>query len=57
MGGITIRISRFEEEIENEHPSETELDNEFFRYTVVNEGTIDELIDKVRDILINEGII
>lgn len=57
MGGITIRISRFEEEIENEHPSETELDNEFFRYTIVNEGTIDELIKKIEDILIQEGII
>jgi hypothetical protein len=57
MGGITIRVSRFEQEIENEHPSETELDNEFFRYTILNEGTIEELIETIKDILIQEKII
>lgn len=40
-----------------EHPSETALDNAGFKYTIDNSGTIEELVEKVRDILIKEKII
>ncbi len=65
--GITIRINKhFKEEslTENiflkkteEHPSEKELDNETFDYTINNNKTIKKLINKVKKILIIEGII
>jgi hypothetical protein len=41
----------------NEHPSETALDNAQFNYTIDNNGTIEELIEKVREILIKEILI
>lgn len=40
-----------EDYIDIEHESETALDNADFQYTIENDGTIDELIDKVRRIL------
>lgn len=40
-----------------EHPSETALDNAEFDYVIDNNGTIDELIVKVKEILIKESII
>lgn len=43
--------------LENEHPSETSLDDSTFNYTIENNGTIEELVDKVREILIKEKII
>jgi len=68
--GITIRINRthksmlYEVDQEkmtlkpfNEHPSETALDNANFKYTIDNNGTIEELIEKVKEILIKEKII
>ena len=39
------------------HPSETVLDNATFDYTIDNTGTIEELIVKVKEILIKEKII
>ena len=39
------------------HPSETALDNHSFDYTIDNNGTIEELIEKVREILIKEKVI
>lgn len=39
------------------HPSETALDNYNFDYTISNNGTIEELIEKVKLILIKEKII
>lgn len=39
------------------HPSETALDKYRFDYVVDNSGTIDELIEKVKEILIKEKII
>jgi hypothetical protein len=39
------------------HPSETALDDAQFKYTIDNNGTIEELIEKVREILIKEDII
>lgn len=39
------------------HLSETSLDNEEFDYTIVNDSTIEDLVEKVREILIKENII
>jgi hypothetical protein len=67
--GITIRINRnmlgnltskgkFNYKIPNDnHESETALDNTEFDYTIDNNGTIDDLIIKVKEILIKEKII
>lgn len=68
-GGITIRINRSLQKTNNEtvdfvaqhyrnnHPSETALDNAEFDYVIENDGTIEELIEKVKDVLIKEKII
>lgn len=69
-GGITIRVNRKiskEEDVNQsllgamsnykEHPSETSLDNAEFDYTINNNGTIEDLIEKVKEILIKEQII
>ena len=40
-----------------QHPSETALDNAEFDYTIDNNGTIEELIQKVKNILIKENIL
>ena len=61
--GITIRINRGLVERtgkmiqEPEHISETALDNAKFDYVIENNCTIDDLIEKVREILIKEEII
>ena len=61
--GITIRINRGLIERtgkmiqEPEHISETALDNAEFDYIIENDCTIDNLIEKVREILIKENII
>ena len=61
--GITIRINRGLVERtgkmiqEPEHISETALDNAEFDYVIENDCTIDDLIEKVREILIKENII
>jgi hypothetical protein len=62
MGGITIRVNRKSKVLpcvghEFQHSSETELDNETFKYVIENDGTIGDLIEKVREILIKENII
>lgn len=59
-GGISIRVSKtgiHTPKIEDLHPSETALDNYEFDYHIDNSGTIEDLIEKVRKILINEKII
>lgn len=61
--GITIRVVRDyalrggPEDPKNIHPSETALDDAEFDYEIINDGTIEDLIEKVREILIKEGII
>lgn len=59
-GGINIRINRDNGtriiDI-NPHPSETSLDNYTFDYVIDNNGTIEELIQEVKEILIKEYII
>lgn len=54
--GITIRVVRPGTET-GTHPSETSLDSAEFDYTIINYGTIEDLVDMVREILINEKII
>lgn len=62
-GGITIRVVRDYalrdgcEDPKNLHPSEIALDNYIMHYEIINDGTMEDLIDKVREILINEKII
>jgi hypothetical protein len=62
--GITIRVNRPAIMQENKagvvaplHPSETALDDAKFDYIIENDGTLDELVEKVRAILIREKII
>lgn len=57
--GITIRVTRpdllsFETML---HPSETALDEAKFDYEIINDGTLEDLVEKVREILIQEKII
>ena len=72
-GGINIRVNRPKERelilrnatsiidtrktLEPKHKSETALDNATFDYTIENDGTLDELIDKIRDLLITLKLI
>jgi dephospho-CoA kinase len=60
-GGISIRVNRLLSEGNRPyvelHPSETALDNAEFNYIIDNNGTIEELIEKVKVILIKEKII
>jgi hypothetical protein len=70
-GGITIGVKRpcFEcneiyqhkmscsKSFQSEHPSETSLDNHKLDYEIINNGTIEELIEKVKQILLTEKII
>jgi hypothetical protein len=58
--GITIRVSRtgiHTPKVEDLHPSETSLDDVEFNYHIDNSGTIENLIEKVKEILIKENII
>ena len=61
--GITIRINRGLVERTgkmiqgHEHISETALDNAEFDYVIENDGTIEELIEQVKKILIKEKIL
>jgi dephospho-CoA kinase len=56
-GGITIRVNTNRCGVVSNHPSETDLDNATFDYLIDNSGSIEDLIDKVKGILIKEGII
>lgn len=66
--GITIRVIRsFNHKMGSKetgtldltplHPSETALDDAEFDYEIINDGTIEDLIEKVREILIKENIL
>ena len=61
--GITIRINRGLVERtgnmiqEPEHISETALDNYEFTHVISNNGTIEELIERVKEIILIEKII
>lgn len=71
-GGITIRVNRkgfpithsktgethlLSRDAFTEHPSETALDDHKFDYVIDNDGTISDLIDKVKEILTLNNII
>ena len=62
-GGITIKVNRTREGFSNQkllsklHFSETALDNAEFDYVINNNGTIKELEEKIKQILIKENII
>lgn len=59
-GGITIRVNRtnrWNKPQDIEHASETALDNHKFDYVIDNDGTISDLIDKVKNILTLNNII
>lgn len=56
MGGQFDSVSNIVNKY-NQHESETALDNAEFDYTINNDGTIEELIEKVKEILIKEKII
>ena len=61
--GCTIRVVRDyalrggPEDPKNIHPSETALDDSHFDYEIINDGTIEDLIEKVREILIKEDLL
>jgi hypothetical protein len=59
--GITIRVVRQEmhslQAMVPAHASETALDDAKFDYEIINDGTIEDLIEKVRALLIKENII
>ena len=50
-------ISLWKGDISRMHPSETSLDSAEFDYTIVNDSTIEELVKKVREILVLEELI
>ena len=58
--GLTIKVVRPVEKSKTSvrlHPSETSLDKAEFDYEIINDGSIEDLIEKVRQILITEKII
>jgi len=58
--GLTLKVVRPVEKSKTPvrlHPSETSLDKAEFDYTIINDGSIADLIEKVRQILITEKII
>jgi hypothetical protein len=60
-GGISIRVNRHNHPNDinpnTEHPSETALDDAEFDYTIINNGTIEDLIEKVKVVLKHSKII
>lgn len=54
--GITIRVVR-PGTAQGTHPSEIALDDATFDYEIINDGTIEDLIEKVKAILTKEKII
>lgn len=61
-GGIVIRVNRpghgnSMKELADAHPSETALDGHEFDYVIENNGNLEQLITKVKEILVTENII
>jgi hypothetical protein len=63
-GGITIRVNRHDlfrlgyiDTNIQPHPSETALDGAVFGYTINNDGSLEDLLEQVRQILLTEKII
>jgi ABC-type oligopeptide transport system ATPase subunit len=55
--GITIKVVRPGRTLTGTHPSEIALDGFIMHYEIINDGTIEDLIEKVKEILIKENII
>jgi len=58
--GLTLKVIRpvkKSKTLARLHPSETSLDKAEFDYEIINDGSIEDLIEKVRIILITEKII
>ena len=59
--GVTIRVVRPDmnslQSMTPAHTSETALDDADFDYEIINDGTIEDLIEKVREILVNEKLL
>jgi len=58
--GITIRVNRYDITGQgklNPHSSETALDDAKFDYEIINDGTIEDLIKKVKKVLLKEKLI
>jgi len=58
--GLTLKVVRPVKKSKTTarlHPSETSLDKAEFDYEIINDGSIEDLIEKVRQILITEKII
>ena len=57
-GGITIVVKRPEtDHLAGDHASETALDNSTFDEVIVNDSSLEDLIEKVKEILIRREII
>jgi len=56
-GGITIKVVRPGRTLTGTHPSETALDGFIMHYEIVNDESIEDLVEKVKEILIKENII
>jgi hypothetical protein len=54
--GVTIKVVRPGTST-GTHPSEIALDGHTMHYEIINDGTIEDLVEKVRKILIKENII
>jgi dephospho-CoA kinase len=54
--GVTIKVVRSGTAV-GTHPSETALDDAYFDHVISNNGTIEDLVEKVRQILTIERII
>jgi hypothetical protein len=55
--GVSTMTEEYKKAKRNEHPSETALDTAKFDYVIDNNSTIEDLIEKVRKILIKENIL
>lgn len=55
-GGITIKVIR-SGTVTGDHPSETALDDATFDYEIINDGSMEELVSKVRSMLVQEQIL
>lgn len=58
-GGIVVRVNRYQKSHKSVglHPSEISLDDWDFDYTIDNNGSIDDLIQKVREMLLHFKIL
>ncbi len=56
-GGLTIRINRPDVEIRSLHPSETSLDRAEFHEVIENDGSLEQLVQRVRAALIKYKVL